>query len=111
MDEIEFEWDGKSVRRRIDVLVDRSNQPPPGAAAAATAGRTEVPGAATPAPAATVAKSAIGPGADTGRGFKICNPNDNMPPGSVVDGYRKTIYPTPFGDACRWDEIGGRLSK
>jgi hypothetical protein len=53
-----------------------------------------------------VAASALGPGADTGRGFKICIPSDNTPPGTVVDGYRKTLYPTPFGDMCRWDQVG-----
>lgn len=105
MDEIEFEWDGKTVRRKIDALVDRSNQPPPAAAGAAAA-RSDTSVAATPAP--PVAKSAIGPGADTGRGFKICDPNDNMAPGTVVDGYRKTIYPSPFGNMCRWDEVGAR---
>jgi len=101
MDEIEFEWEGKTVRRKIDALVDRTAQP--AAAAAAPAARTE---AAPPPVAAPAAKSAIGPGADTGRGFKLCDPNDNMAPGTVVDGYRKTIYTTPFGDQCRWDQIG-----
>ena len=101
MDEIEFEWDGKSVRRRLDALVDRSAQPPAAAAAVAAApSRSD-----TAAPAPAVAKSALGPGADTGRGFKVCNPNDNMPVGTVVDGYRKMSYVTPFGNACRWDEI------
>jgi hypothetical protein len=103
-DEIEFEWDGKTVRRKLDALVDRTAQAPQAAAAAGPSARTEAPVAA--APAAAVAKSAIGPGADTGRGFKLCDPNDNMAPGTVVDGYRKMIYTTPFGSACRWDQIG-----
>ena len=102
MDEIEFEWEGKSVRRKLDALVDRASQPP-ASAAAASGTRTEAPVAAAPAP---VPKSAIGPGADTGRGFKLCDPNDNMAPGTVVDGFRKTIYTTPFGTACRWDQVG-----
>jgi len=102
MDEIEFEWDGKSVRRRLDALVDRSNQPPPQASGAGQAARSDP----APAPPPPVAQSALGPGADTGRGFKICIPNDNTPPGTVVDGFRKTIYPSPFGDMCRWDQVG-----
>jgi hypothetical protein len=105
MEEIEFEWDGKTVRQKIDALTDRSNQQQPASAAAAPSARTEAPAAAPPPP---VAKSAIGPGADTGRGFKLCDPNDSMPPGSVVDGFRKMIYTTPFGNACRWDQIGAR---
>jgi hypothetical protein len=105
MDEIEFEWDGKTVRRKIDAILDRSNQPPPAAAAPAPVARTDASAASATAP--PVAKSAIGPGADTGRGFKLCDPNDNMPVGSVVDGYRKMNYPG-FGNtiACRWDQIG-----
>ncbi len=100
MDEIEFEWEGKTVRRKLEALVDRGA---PAAPAGVAAARTEAPAAAA-APA--VAKSAIGPGADTGRGYKLCDPNDNMAPGTVVGGYRKMIYQTPFGGACRWDEVG-----
>jgi hypothetical protein len=65
--------------------------------------RTEQPAGPAPPP---VAKSAIGPGADTGRGFKVCDPNDNTPVGTVVDGYRKVENATPFGKACRWDPVG-----
>jgi hypothetical protein len=102
MDEIEFDWNGQTVRRKLDALVDRTGQAP-AAAAGSPAARTDAPVAAVVAP---VPKSAIGPGADTGRGFKLCDPNDNMAPGTVVEGYRKMIYTTPFGNACRWDEIG-----
>ena len=84
-------------------MVDRTSQPPsaPGAAPVA---RSDVPAA----PAPPVPQSALGPGADTGRGFKLCDPNDNMPVGSVVDGYRKMSYKTPFGTNCRWDQIETR---
>ena len=99
-EEIAFEWDGQTIRRKLDAIVDRTSAPPPDAAGAASA-RTEA-----PPPAPVVAKSAIGPGSDTGRGFKVCDPNDNMPAGSVVDGYRKVVAATPFGDSCRWDPVG-----
>jgi TonB family protein len=39
-------------------------------------------------------------------GFKRCELNDNTPAGTVVDGYRKVVSPTPFGEACRWDPVG-----
>jgi len=103
MDEIEFEWDGQTVRRKLDALVDRGNQAPQAAAAPGPAARTEAPQAAAPAP---VAQRAIGPGAETSFGFKLCDPNDNMPFGTVVDGFRKTQYTTPFGTSCRWDAVG-----
>jgi hypothetical protein len=98
-EEIAFEWEGKVIRKNVDELLDRTASSPQAAAASV---RTEQPAA----PAPVVAKSAIGPGADTGRGFKVCDPNDNTPMGSVVDGYRKTPYATPFGNACRWDPVG-----
>jgi hypothetical protein len=99
-EEIAFEWEGKIIRKNVDELLDRTASSPQAAAAAA---RTEQPAAPPPPPQP---KSAVGPGADTGRGFKACDPNDNMPMGSVVDGYRKVPYATPFGEACRWDPVG-----
>jgi len=100
--EIAFEWEGKIIRKNVDELLDRTAST---ALAAAAPVRTEQPAAAA-APAPVVAKSAIGPGADTGRGFKACDPNDNTPAGSVVDGYRKVLTPSPFGEMCRWDPVG-----
>jgi hypothetical protein len=98
-DEIAFEWDGNTVRRKVDTLIDRSAAPP---AVASTAGRIDQPAAAPP----PAAKTQLGPGEDTGRGPKVCQPNDSSPAGAVVDGYRKVIAPTPFGDSCRWDPVG-----
>jgi hypothetical protein len=102
-DEITLEWEGKTIRKNVDELLERSASQQ----AAVTGGRTDQPAAAAPPPPApAVAKSAIGPGADTGAGFKRCEPNDSTPPGTVVDGYRKVVNPTPFGEACRWDPVG-----
>jgi hypothetical protein len=97
-DEITLEWEGKTIRKNVDELLDRSA---PQQAVVSTA-RTEQPAA----PAPVVAKTPTGPGADTGAGFKRCELNDNTPPGTVVDGYRKVANPTPFGEACRWDPVG-----
>jgi hypothetical protein len=97
--EIALEWDGKIIRKTLDEILDRST-------------RQAVADANTPAPAAPqppelpVIKTPLGPGADTGRGYKVCIPNDSTPDGTVVDGYRKVSLPTPFGNACRWDSVG-----
>jgi hypothetical protein len=99
-DEITLEWEGKTIRKNVDELLDRSAPQQ----AAAPAAQPVALAPAPPPPAAV--KSAIGPGADTGAGFKRCEPNDSTPPGTVVDGYRKVVSPTPFGDACRWDPVG-----
>ena len=92
-----FGWDGKTYRKRVEEILDRSRKedqdtsrpaaPPPGAA---------------PPP---VAKVATGPGAETGAGTRACNVNDSTPEGAVVDGYRKVSANTPFGKACRWEAV------
>jgi hypothetical protein len=96
-DEITFEWDGKPVRKKVDELIDRRVQQD-----VVVTARTEQ----LAAPEAPAAKTPLGPGEDTGRGPRICQPNDSMPAGAVVDGYRKVIAPTPFGESCRWDPVG-----
>jgi hypothetical protein len=100
-DEITLEWEGKTIRKNVDELLDRSASQ--AAAPTAVTARTEQ---SAPPPAPAVAKTTTGPGADTGAGFKRCEPNDSTPPGTVVDGYRKVVSPTPFGEACRWDPVG-----
>ena len=98
-DEITLEWNGQQVRRPVTELLDRGGAPQP------AEGRVQ---AAAPAarPAQEVAKTPIGPGQDTDRGFKLCAPNDSYPDGAVVQGYRKSITRSPFGESCRWDPVG-----
>jgi hypothetical protein len=98
-DEITLEWEGKTIRKSVDELLDRGAPQQ----AVATAARTEQ---QAPPSQQAVAKTAVGPGADTGAGFKRCEPNDSTPAGTVVDGFRKVLSPTPFGEACRWDPVG-----
>ena len=92
-----LEWEGKTIRKTADELSARAGGPAP-AADSSAAGRTAAP-AATPPPAP--AKS--GPGEDTGRGFRVCAMNDGNADGAVVDGYRKVVYSTPFGQSCRYE--------
>jgi hypothetical protein len=97
--EIALEWDGKIIRKTVDEILDRATRE--------VVADANTPAPAAPAPAVVpVVKSPLGPGEDTGRGFKVCVPNDSTPDGSVVDGYRKVSIPTPFGNACRWDPAG-----
>jgi hypothetical protein len=96
--EISLEWDGKIIRKTVDEILDRTTRQ---VVAEVTVG----PGAPPP-PVIPVIKTPLGPGEDTGRGYKVCNVNDSTPEGSVVDGYRKVSLATPFGNACRWDPVG-----
>jgi len=96
--EISLEWDGKIIRKTLDEILDRTTR--------VVADANSQASTAPPPPVLQVIKSALGPGEDTGRGYKVCLPNDNTPDETVVDGYRKVSIRTPFGNACRWDPAG-----
>jgi hypothetical protein len=93
----DFEWDGKDFKKRIDELIDRT----PIAQAAAPA-----PAAAAAQPPAAVQKlsnaSHAGPAQDVGGGYRACYSDDSSPSGAVVDGMKKVITATPFGNGCTW---------
>ena len=97
--EIALEWDGKVIRKTVDEILDRTTREVAVDANAAGPG-------APPPPVVPVIKTALGPGEDSGRGYKACQANDSTPDDSVVDGYRKVSLKTPFGNACRWDPVG-----
>jgi hypothetical protein len=95
----DFEWDGKEFKKRIDELIDRTPvaqaAPPPassGAQPAAAAQATQ-----------SLSVSHAGPGIDVGGGFHACNSDDKSPDGTVMDGMKKVVNATPFGNACHWE--------
>jgi hypothetical protein len=98
-DGIDLEWDGKKVHRSLDEITVKSAAPEPAA-------QPQVAVAAPALPAAPVILQPTGPGTDTGRGERVCNPNDSMEAGTVVDGYRKVVRPGPFGKICYWEPLG-----
>jgi hypothetical protein len=96
--EVVLEWQGKTIHKLMDEMGDRTRTQ----AEAGPVERTVQPSAPPP----PVVESVKGPGEITNFGFKVCQPNDSTPAGTVVDGFRKTISQTAFGKACRWDPIG-----
>ena len=46
-----------------------------------------------------------GPGQETPYGIRACNINDGLAEGTVMDGYRKVIYSSPFGKSCGWERV------
>ena len=96
-EEIVFEWDGQIVHKKLNEVGDRGSQQ---AQPVETAARTEAPAAAAP-----TNKTPMGPGGDAGRGYRSCEINDSNPPGTVADGFRKVMLPTPFGQVCRWEPV------
>jgi hypothetical protein len=98
--QVVFEWDGKRVERKVDELVYRRREA--AEAQVAEAPRQE---RTAPAPAAVAAPkpAPAEPGVDMGRGFRACQPGDTSPPGTVVNGMRKVVSDSPFGQVCRWE--------
>jgi hypothetical protein len=94
-EEMTLEWEGLTIRKRVDELT--APAPPPTAAPVEAAA-----GAATTPPPA--AKS--GPGEMTPQGGRICAVNDGNAEGTVLEGYKKTMYTTPFGQSCLWQPVG-----
>jgi len=101
--ELVFEWDGKQIAKRFDELIDRS------APAQTAAGQAEPPArpAITPAPVVNTASTpkAYGPGKELAPGLRACQAGDDAAEGAVVDGYKKVVTKTPFGDRCRWEAV------
>jgi hypothetical protein len=97
-DELTFDWNGEKVTKTTDELKDHESGVIQAQAAAVE--RT-----AAPAPAAPPQPALVGPGESTPFGWKQCNMNDGLDPGTVKDGYRKTLTSTPFGKTCTWDPV------
>ena len=96
-----FEWNGKQFKKRIDELLDRTPimiAEAPSQQAAGPAGQ--------PKPAQSLSANATsGPGADVGAGIKGCVAGDKSPSGTVVDGMKKVVNETPFGNSCHWESV------
>ena len=115
-----FNWDGKDITRRIEDLMDRSGHAGPAGRPAVAAPGVQPPMLSAPAamnpppmnpppPPPNTSKM----GADVGtpeRPERICVPGDNSPAGTIVEGFHKTLTPTPFGLICRWEPVGRNLS-
>lgn len=97
--ELAFVWEGKEIRKKLEEL--KPPEAPPAAEAPA-------PAAAKPktAPVATTSTIASGPSdIDMGGGMRACRQGDTSPPGTVMNGYKKVVSQTPFGQVCRWEPV------
>ena len=98
-DELTFDWNGQKVTKTTDELTDHKQ-------VATVQGQAAAEGtAAPPSPAAPPQPAQAGPGDMTAFGYRTCNMNDGLDPGTVKDGFRKTITATPFGKTCTWDPV------
>lgn len=94
---IVLEWEGQTIEKKVDELLDRTVAPAP----AATVAAPVVAAAAPPPPPLSAGEAK--PAGDLGRGLKACQIGDTSPAGTVADGMRKVIKPTPFGSRCFWE--------
>jgi hypothetical protein len=101
--DIVLEWDGKRIEKKVAELIDRS-APSPDSGDQAGAQRTAAPQPAQ-APAAPQVSGPVGPGVDMGAGLKACQRGDNSPPGTVMNGLKKVVSESPFGQICRWEPV------
>lgn len=102
---IRFEWDGKTIDRRLDEIMAQPSQVAQSKApAAGSTGGAAAPPPAKPASNVTTVggSSSNGPGVEVGGGSKACVAGDTSPPGAVRDGYKKVEAATPFGKSCQW---------
>jgi len=103
---IRFDWDGEPVERRLSDLAPKE-------AAASTPAQPVANGDTTgqgPVRAIVPEPKPLGEndpkvGKDLGGGFRGCVPGDNSPPGTVQDGFRKTISQTLMGASCLWEPV------
>ncbi len=97
---ITFDWDGKQLERNIDELEDHSGGAASGATSVSAGPAVPPPPAPTGPPTAAAIGQEIGtPDAPA----RACKPGDSSPPGTIVDGYKKTGVMTPFGPmGCSW---------
>jgi hypothetical protein len=92
-----FDWDGEKVERKLEELLEKGATADSGNPVAAPAAAAPPPAASNPIP--------LGPGPETGGGYRACQPNDSMPAGTVMNGVKKVVTVSPFGRACAWEPV------
>jgi hypothetical protein len=111
--ELAFEWDGKTIRKKVEELRGESRDAPvPAQRPAPAAGQAVRPGdPEQPKPAGEATTNTTNPsadadpfGRDSGPGKKLCKPGDSTPAGTVVKGYKKVIRFSPMAQICLWEE-------
>jgi hypothetical protein len=96
---VQLEWNGQLFTKTAEELSERAKaapEPPAGQPARTANAAPAAPAAPPPPP---------GPGQETAYGIRVCNINDGVAEGTVMDGYRKVIYSSPFGKSCGWERV------
>lgn len=98
---VDLEWNGKQFKKRIDELIDTT--PVSEVAQSVVSARSPAPAPQHLGTQSLSSSQKSGPGADVGGGQRACVAGDSDPAGAVVDGMRKVVIATPFGNNCHWE--------
>ena len=104
-DEISFKWEDKTVTKSVSEMIYKGVEAASATQAAAPnppGGASGAPAAAAPVPAGNGKPAAAVAGMED---TKNCAPGDTSPNGTVADGYKKVLFPTPFGNSCHWELV------
>ncbi len=95
-DRITLEWNGKTVTKKTSELRPHADatQAVPVRAATVVAPPPKAPQSAE--------LSEATPWNDIGPGLRACRPGDKSPAGTLKDGWKKVLVPTPMGNSCHW---------
>lgn len=97
--ELVLAWEDRTVTKTLEELIDRAGDSVP-----STGGVAGSPGVgAAPSVPQVIGKPE--PGVKLTDGVSSCQTNDPSPAGTVVNGMRKVVRPTPFGPACSWEAV------
>lgn len=104
--ELTFEWEGKTIVRKIEELRAETREAPASQPVAPAASEPSPRPVAQAPPATTTNATGGDPwGNDGGAGLKLCRPDDNTPAGTVVRGWKKVTGFSPMGRTCLWEEV------
>lgn len=100
-DEMVLGFEDRTVKKPLQELIDRSGA----ADAGVVAGQSGPAGGSASAPAPPPVVSKPEPGVKLTEDTATCQTGDPSPAGAVVNGMRKVVFQTPFGNACRWEAV------
>lgn len=102
-----FQWEDRTIRKRFDELKARLEAPEPSPQSPGASQAAQSASLQTVATVATVntIQEVKGPGGEAGENLRYCQPGDSTPPGTIMDGYRKVVKRSPFGQQCLWEKV------
>jgi hypothetical protein len=107
-EELVLAFEDRTVKKKLQELMDHSGDSGPAATASTettSTGAAKVGATSGTPPPPPTAVSKPEPGVTLTEGTSSCQAGDSSPAGTVANGMRKVIMPTPFGPACRWEAV------